>query len=217
MQFLTTEEAVAWVDQNAKIILGHTRKYLPFAPYDQEDFLQDAYEAALEAAKVSAERKIPFPACFWVTFKGKISEVTPYPDSSRHAGSPSPPSTVCCSMEFFDWGSSPSASLFAIDIDRLFLVIRKHLTPVEDKVLGLALGLRDGRKTIREIARDLNCSPANVRQALNRTYSRLSSLVQSGQLQIHPKDVEPRHLTTIFGTTNKEGQKKNQHGAVKAA
>lgn len=217
MQFLTMEEAIAWVDQNAKQILGHTRKYLPFAPYDQEDFLQDAYEAALEAVKVSAERQIPFPACFWITFKGKISEVTPHPDSSRHAGSPSPPSTVCCSLELFDWGSSPSASLFSIDIDQLFLVIRKHLTPVEDKILGLALGIREGRKAIREIARDLGCSPANVRQALNRTYCRLSSLVESGQLKIHPRDVEPRRLTTVLGTINKREAKKTNVGAVRAA
>lgn len=219
MQILTMEEAVAWVDQNAKIIRGHIRKYDPFAPYDQEDFLQDAYEAALVAAKVSAERQISFPSCFWVTFKGKISEVTPNPDSKRHGGSFSPPSNQCSSFEFefFDWGNSPSRPLFNIDIDRLFLVIRKHLTPAEDKILGLALGIREGRKANREIARDLGCSPANVRQALNRTYSRLSSLVQSGQLQIHPKDVEPRHLTTVFGSTNKHERKKTQVGAVKAA
>jgi hypothetical protein len=203
MQILTMEDAVAWVDQNAKMIHGHTRKYLPFAPYDQEDFLQDAYEAALVAAKVSAERQIPFPACFWITFKGKISEVTPNPNSRRHAGSSSPPSTQCSSFEFFDWGFNPSGSLFNIDIDRLYLIIRKHLTPAEDKILGLALGIREGRKAIREIARDLGCSPANVRQALNRTYRRLSNLVESGQLPIDLKDVEPRHLTTIFGTAIK--------------
>lgn len=217
MQILTTEEAVSWVNQNAKLIQGHTRKYLPFAPYDQEDFLQDAYEAALIAAKVSAERQIPFPACFWITFKGKISEVTPYPGSDRHAGSSSPPSTMCCSSEFFDWESGPSGSLFNIDIDRLYLVIRTHLTPVEDKILGLALGIRDGRKAIREIAKDLGCSPANVRQALNRTYRRLSSLVERGQLQIHLKDVEPRHLTSVFGIANKHGRINSQQRAAEAA
>lgn len=216
MQILTSEEAVAWVDRNARTIQGHTRKYLPFAPYDQEDFLQDAYEAALEAAKVSAERQIPFPACFWIIFKGKISEVTPHPDSDRHAGSPSPPSTMCSSFELFDWGSGPSGSLYNIDIDRLYLIIREHLTPVEDKILGLALGIRGGRKAIREIARDIGCSPANVRQALNRIYRRLSSLVQSGKLQIRVKDVEPRHLTSIFGT-NKHSLVKSRQGAAAAA
>jgi hypothetical protein len=95
MQCLSSEEAIDWVDQNARQILGHARKYLPFAPYDQEDFRQDAYEAALEAARVSAERDIPFPACFWILFKGKISDVTPFPGSRRNAGSCSSPSTFC--------------------------------------------------------------------------------------------------------------------------
>ena len=64
MQKFTPEDAITWVDQNAKQIIGHSRKYLPFAPYDQEDFLQDAYEAALEATKVSTDRQVPFLPAF---------------------------------------------------------------------------------------------------------------------------------------------------------
>ncbi len=217
MQCMTIEDAIAWVGRNTKIIQGHTRKYLPFAPYDQEDFLQDAYEAALEAVKISTERQIPFPACFWIIFKGKISEVTPHPNSNRHAGSSSPPSTACTTSEFFDWGSGPWETLCIVDIDRLYLAIRKHLTPVEDKILVLALGLREGRKGIREIGRELGCSPANVRQTLNRIYRRLSLLVEEGQLQIGFSDVETRHLTAINGTSNMSGQIYVQHRAARAA
>jgi hypothetical protein len=43
---------------------------------------------------------------------------------------------------------------------------------------------------IRETARHLGCSPANVRQTLNRVCNRLSSLVQSGELKIQLVDGE---------------------------
>jgi len=59
-KYPTNEEAIGWVNENAKTILGHIRKYLPFAPYDQEDYLQDAYEAALAAVQVARDRQVPF-------------------------------------------------------------------------------------------------------------------------------------------------------------
>lgn len=196
MQSFSPEEAIDWVDQNAKQILGHTRKYLPFAPYDQEDFLQDAYEAALEASKISEERQIPFPACFWVLFKGKISDVTPNPGSKRNAGSCSPPSTSCdwsdFSTDVHEVGSifDPSESLSTIDIDQVYPLIRHYLTPAEDRVLELLLGIHEGPLKIREAARHLGCSPPNVRQTLNRVCSRISALVESGELNIHFIDGE---------------------------
>ncbi len=196
MQCLSSEEAIDWVDQNARQILGHARKYLPFAPYDQEDFRQDAYEAALEAARVSAERDIPFPACFWILFKGKISDVTPFPGSRRNAGSCSPPSTFCDWTDFSTkvFGQATSAdacpSQPIVDIDQIYSFIRPYLTVVENQVLELIFGIHDGPMKIRETARHLGCSPANVRQTLNRVCNRLSLLVQSGELKIQLVDGE---------------------------
>ncbi len=196
MQIFSPEDAILWVDQNAKQIQGHTRKYLPFAPYDQEDFLQDAYEAALEAVNVSADRQIPFPACFWILFKGKVSDVTPNPGSKRNAGSPSPPSTFCDWTDFsrdeFDQATMDdnAESLSSIDIDKVYPLIQHYLTPVEERVLELLLGIHDGPMKIREAARHLDCSPANVRQALNRVCSRLSALVEQGELSLHLVDGE---------------------------
>ena len=221
MNALTTAEAVAWVDQNARMIQSHTRKYLSYAPYDQEDFLQDAYEAAIVAARVSADRQIPFPPCFWITFKGEIAGVTPYPDSGHHAGSFSPPTTMCFSSEFFDWGNNSAGTLFHIDIERVYWIIREHLTPADDELLEMALGIRGGRKAIREIARDFGCSPANIRQKLNRIYRRLARLVESGHLQIDLKDVDPREQASVFGTgknqPNNNGRNKTQKGLARAA
>jgi hypothetical protein len=190
MQCFSPEDAISWVDQNAKQIIGHSRKYLPFAPYDQEDFLQDAYEAALEAVEVSMERQIPFPACFWVLFKGKVSAVTPNPGSKRNAGSCSPPRTIC---DFSDFATErldppdivdPKESVSTIDVDRVYPLIREHLTSVEALTLEAVVGIHEGPMKIKEAARFLGCSPANIRQTLARAYSRISGLVESGELNI---------------------------------
>jgi hypothetical protein len=191
MQIFSPEEAILWVDQNVKQIQGHTRKYLAFAPYDQEDFLQDAYEAALEAVNVSVDRQIPFPACFWVVFKGKVSDVTPNPKSKRNAGSFSPPSNYCDWTDFSrdDFNQARieenDESLSSIDIDEVYHLIRHCLTPAEKRVVELLLGIHEGPMKIREAARHLDCSPANIRQALNRACSRLSALIEQGELNLH--------------------------------
>ncbi|WP_020678158.1 hypothetical protein [Geopsychrobacter electrodiphilus] len=185
---MTAEAAIAWVDQNAKQIAGHSRKYLPYAPYDQEDFLQDAYEAALEAATVSMERQVFFPACFWTLFKCKISAVTPNPDSKCRTGSSSPPRTTCdwsdFSEERFNQADSIcySEPLFNIDIDQVYPFVRDYLAPKEVQVLEALLGIHGGTMKIKEAARHLGCTPANVRQALNRACQRISLLVASGEL-----------------------------------
>jgi len=197
MQTLTTEEAIAWVDENAGKIQGHIWKYMPFAPYDQDDFLQSAYEAAILAAKVSAEREIPFPPCFWVTFKSKIAEVTPYPNGARHEGSSSPPSTLCSSSDFIDWEADPSKDHLLIDMDQLYRIISRHLTPAEDEILSMAIGLQEGRRAIREIAWELGCSSANIRQRLNHIYARLSDLVTKGQLNTEFLQFDPHDRPTV--------------------
>jgi hypothetical protein len=200
MQKFTTEDAITWVDQNAKQIIGHSRKYLPFAPYDQEDFLQDAYEAALEATKVSTDRQVPFPACFWILFKGKVSAVTPNPGSKRNDGSSSPPRTTCdwsdFSAELFNRADSTDHSdpLLNIDIDQVYPFVRQYLTPAEEQVLEALLGVHEGAMKIKEAARYLGCSPANIRQTLNRACNRISNLVASGELNIEFIEGEIVHL-----------------------
>ena len=193
---MTAEAAIAWVDENAKQIAGHSRKYLPYAPYDQEDFLQDAYEAALEAATVSMERQVFFPACFWTLYKGKISAVTPNPDSRCKAGSSAPPRTSCDSSDFTskqfaqEYATCDFEPLFNIDIDQVYPFVRHCLTPKEEQILEALLGIHGGTMKIKEAARHLECSPANVRQALNRACRRISSLVASGELDAEFVEIE---------------------------
>jgi DNA-binding CsgD family transcriptional regulator len=198
----TSEKAVQWVEDHAKIIRGHIRKYLPFAPYDQDDYLQNAYEAALVAVQIAKDRQIPFVACFWIVFRRRIAEVTPHPESRHHGGSQSPPMTICNSAGGGYWEFADKSDWFPppqIDIDRLYLAVQDYLTEVERKVLSRALGIHGGREAIKEIARNLGCSPANVRQSLNRVYDRLARLVASRELDIRREDIEPRRLAVISG------------------
>ncbi len=204
MQNLSPEEVIDWVDQNTKQIIGHAKKYLPFAPYDRDDFLQDAYEAALEASSISTERQISFPACFWIVFKGKISDVTPNPGSKRNGGSHSPPSNFCDWSDFSMESAVPNDMLdlpeswSVIDIDRVYPLIRQHLTCAENRILEVLFGIHDGPMKIREAARHLGCSPPNVRQALNRACSRMTSLVENGELNIQVIDDELVDLQPIW-------------------
>ena len=47
------EEAIAWVNRYQCLVEKEIRKFMVNTPYDLEDFLHDAYEAALLAAEVS--------------------------------------------------------------------------------------------------------------------------------------------------------------------
>jgi len=71
--------AVDWVDRNKHRIRGRAMKFARMSPYDTEDFLQDAYEAALLAEQVAARKGLDFERCFWVTYRrvtcGKLNEI----------------------------------------------------------------------------------------------------------------------------------------------
>lgn len=60
--------AIQWVDGNLKKVKGRAAKFQHYSPYDMEDFIQQAYIAALTAVDVSRGQELPFEACFWVLF-----------------------------------------------------------------------------------------------------------------------------------------------------
>ena len=209
---ITEKEAIRWVEDNAKIILGHIRKYLPFAPYDQEDYFQDAYEAALTAAQVSRDRQIPFIACFWIIFKRRITEVTPHPESKHHGGSQSPPKTICdpeteAHERFWSNAEIQEDVGERIDLDSLYLAIRGYLSKVEQRALSMALGIDGKPLGIKEISRNLGCSPANVRQSLNRAYKRLARLVAERKLNIRSGTFRPKIKAFSAPTSTQTGKK----------
>lgn len=209
MKTLSVEEAVAWVTRNARTIGGHSLKYLTYAPYGQEDYLQDAYEAAIIAARVSAERNIPFQACFWVTFKGRLAAVTPHPESAHHGGSASPPSNFCRVSDFGCLVTDSPDPSRRVDMDRLFKVLKKHLRPDELRILSLVVGVNGGRLGIRETSRKLKCTPANIRQRLKYIYGKLSELSRQGKLVVDFRE--------LCGESHRPGRKKPAGRSLKMA
>lgn len=198
---MTAEDAVRWVDENRGLIVLRAKKLLPFSPYGRKDFVQDAYEAAIMAARVAKKKDIPFKGCFWTIFNRLTGNVVPNPLSPRHSGSTSPPSTVCDGMERM------SSVLCATedekpwhDVDRLYLAVCEYLSETEKKVWRRALGITDkGRMSTYEIAEELGCSAANVRETIRRVVDRLSRKKRDGVLHIPKEAVAVRRLTVVNG------------------
>ncbi len=176
-------EAVDWVRENEATITNLIARFCKFSPYEEHDFMQDAFESALIAVLRSETKKITFEAAFWQIFRNRITAVTPNPDS-RH-GSNSVP-THLCTVDF-DLTSIPqSESRPGPDIEAIFNAICRHMTKREQRVFSLALGITDeGAFTNYEIAKLLECTVVNVRDAQVKAIKRIKCLVGKGR--INPK------------------------------
>ena len=81
---MTSDEAIAWVEKNRGLIIDRAKEYTKYAPYDVNDYLQEAYASAIEAA-VTQQRnpKLEFKAIFLTVFRRNIAKVTPFTDEER--------------------------------------------------------------------------------------------------------------------------------------
>lgn len=172
-------EAVDWVRSNEGLIKKTIGKYYMYSPYEENDYMQDAFESAMVAVLKSERKKISFESAFWQDFRKNLSLVTPNMNTTRY-GSNSVPSCLC--LEDIDITAivhredKPEYELEAI-----FKKIRRHLTEREKTVFTLALGFTDkGILTNYEIAERLKCSPTNVRDACNKAIERIKRLVGEG-------------------------------------
>ncbi|MRR22122.1 sigma-70 family RNA polymerase sigma factor [bacterium] len=187
------DKAVAWVEENEAVIKGYIAKYRNFSPYEERDYMQEAYESAFVAASRYSEKKIKFEAAFWKVFRSQISVITPAPDILTH-GSNSVPSHFCSDDLSAVAEKCVKGRQKAPDIEMIFQSIRHHLTKKEQQVLYWALGIgMEGQMSNYEIAERLGCVVSNVRDILSRALDRIKSLVEKGS--INPKrlsDITPR-------------------------
>ena len=190
-------EAVDWVKRNEGLIKKTLGKYYMFSPYEENDYLQDAFESAMVAVLRSNTKKISFESAFWQVFRKNLSIVTPNMNTTRY-GSNSVPSNLCSedidTILIAQRRENPEP-----DIDAIFNMIRSHLTEREKAVFTLALGLTDmGALSSYEIAECLKCSTTNVREACNKAFERIKRLVGEGvinpnklrKLTIYPLNAE---------------------------
>lgn len=208
------EDAIAWVNANKGLVINEAKKFENFTPYERSDFLQDAYEAAILATAVAKQKNLAFEACFWVLFRRQIANMTPNPLSRRHSGCNSPVTTQCRELdEWLPILPSEAQDRKCPDAERLFHAVRQHLSEVEHQVWVLALGLtRKGRLNNYEIAQELGCSAANVRQAITRVVNRMAKMANDGKLEIRLSDIELRHLQLINGLKPRPGMRGSHKG-----
>jgi hypothetical protein len=75
------QKAIDFVNEHKPQIISRARKYAYYAPYDDDDFIQDAYEAAVMAWRVCANnRDKKFYGLFWKYFQDIIAAKVPCPD-----------------------------------------------------------------------------------------------------------------------------------------
>lgn len=78
------QQATEWVKENGAVIKGYIAKYRRFSPYEESDFMQEAFEAAMIAVMRSRQKRLNFEAAFWTVFRSQISVITPSPDMPTH-------------------------------------------------------------------------------------------------------------------------------------
>jgi RNA polymerase sigma factor (sigma-70 family) len=177
MDFMT---AIEWVKSNAGRIWRKVENYRIYSPYENKDYLQEAYLSALVAVHRSAAKGISFEPAFWTIFREQLGKMTPHPESS--SGSSSIPSHLCddeietVDILLEEQGHEP-------DIEAIYCKVNRYLTKRERQVLCLALGItHEGRLSNYEIASHLGCRESNVRDALNKALKRVRELVRSGRI-----------------------------------
>lgn len=153
------------------------RKYMLNTPYDQEDFLHDAYEAALLAAEVSNRKGISFSTAFWRLFKKTAFRVSPCSIAKRRIG---------VSMSVFDcqeysddvyYGGEtylpdPEITILSgsetAQAEEVLFHLMERLMPVEENVIVCICGLDGASMSLTETAQALGMSKGAVHQAFRR-------------------------------------------------
>jgi len=83
---MTIEDAITWVDAHRRMLAKRAISYTEFAPYAVNDYLQDAYEAAIKAAVCCQKNpRLEFEGCFTRIWRDIVASVTPFPDEAREA------------------------------------------------------------------------------------------------------------------------------------
>jgi hypothetical protein len=67
------QQAMEWVNDHKSAIRGYIAKYRNFSPYEECDYMQEAFEAAMIAAVRSRQKHLNFEAAFWKVFRNQMS------------------------------------------------------------------------------------------------------------------------------------------------
>jgi len=177
------EEAITWVDNYRCLVKSRMKEHVYSSGYEEEDYFQDAYEAALISARICTKKGISFSSVFWVVLKRTVytnrmgrgylsqSDRLEYLDEVYYG-------KVSCFPD-------PEERLLARETARTpvgekMLELAYHLTLTERKVLFCISGLVMGRMSYSETATYLGTSEGAVSQTFRRIM-RKAVLLRAGK------------------------------------
>lgn len=73
---IQSQRACRWVDNRLHSIRRFIQKYLPYSPYQEDDFIAQAYLSAMEAEIQARTNCRGFEYYFWVLFRQACREMT---------------------------------------------------------------------------------------------------------------------------------------------
>ena len=171
------EEAVAWVEKYRGLVMNKIRLLKSNTPYDLEDFLHDAYEAALMALRISSRKGISFPPVFWVIFRRNVLRVTPcFREKNRSDVSMSVFDCQSYNDEVYYGGDAylpdPEEFLIGEEAERnginILIPLAEQFMPVERQVFFCICGIYGGMMSQAETALYLGMSKGAVHQSCRR-------------------------------------------------
>jgi len=178
--------AVAWVDRHSHLVRMKSMDFMANSPYDMEDFLHDAYEAALRTVRVSRRKGISFSSVFWRTFRRHALRIAPSACMKRSNG---------VSMSAFDCQQYSDEVYYGGDgylrdpediilngrysgeaEEKALLCLHERLTSLEKRVLVCICGMEGGRMSQSETAHFLGMTVGAVHQTCRRIMKRAAGL-----------------------------------------
>ncbi|ANA41749.1 hypothetical protein A2G06_16540 (plasmid) [Geobacter anodireducens] len=180
---MTFDDAIGWVTTNAGAIINNAEEYLQYTPYDREDLISCANQAAITAVFASQETNgIKFEALFWNNFRALLRELVPCPQN--HRWSKSVPSNVCVDIEEIaiadPLSEQPEVSA-ALLSESVFWAGYEHLTPIERRLLYNLLGIgRAGYHTYEEASAKLGLTKSSAYSMFERACEKLSRAFSLG-------------------------------------
>ncbi len=180
---MTFDEATEWVKRNTGAIIHNAEDYLQFTPYDRDDLISCAHQAAITAVFSSKETNgIKFEALFWNNFRALLRDLIPYPHN--HRWSKSVPSNICDDIENFAIPEplSEQADNFVSRLsESVFWAGYEHLTPIERRLLYNLLGIGPaGYHTYEEASVKLGISKSSAYAMFERACQKLSRAFSLG-------------------------------------
>lgn len=151
------KHAIEFVDSRRPAVLGWARSRIWISGYDVEDFIQEAYLAAVQAKEVAHQKGDPdlFERCFWVTYKSRLSRML------------TDPVILASPLETYQKAPErkPNGPLDPRSKRDGIQAALAMMRPRERMVWELLLGeTRSGKHTIAEVATILGVSSPRIRQ-----------------------------------------------------